>query len=316
MAATSSQSREITAYSPLEAAEAQIKFARSLDALLSPDSHGYVTNADVFDEEDVPDTVIRGLPTEVPSTEAFWRYALACSPKSSIGTSDDFLVLSSDQFYGHSTWFWTRKEMRVDDHGVMGGAVELIPTDVEHSLKMLSELRESRPSLGRARALDLGGGVGRVAAEVLAKEFATVDVADVAEQMLSVAKTRLGTHAGDMIAARMHLFDPPAGRKYDCIWMQWCLGYVMDTDLVALFGRLRRALAPGGVIVIKETSDTGAHAASSGRAFMIDAEDMSVTRGPRYWAKVISLAKLKFVKESKMASMPDAWLPVFAWVCE
>jgi hypothetical protein len=40
--------------------------------------------------------------------------------------------------------------------------------------------------------------------------------------------------------------------RYTCIWIQWCLLYLTDEDVVTLFERAREGLQPGGLIMVKE----------------------------------------------------------------
>ena len=42
-----------------------------------------------------------------------------------------------------------------------------------------------------------------------------------------------------------------AGCRYDCIWIQWCLLYLTDADVLTMFDRARRGLKPDGMIVVK-----------------------------------------------------------------
>ncbi len=41
-------------------------------------------------------------------------------------------------------------------------------------------------------------------------------------------------------------------RPYDCIWIQWCLLYLTDPDVIVMFNKTRQALAPDGLIFVKE----------------------------------------------------------------
>ena len=67
-------------------------------------------------------------------------------------------------------------------------------------------------------------------------------------------------------------WQPEDGIRYDLIWMQWCVGYLTDEELVRYLQRCREALDPSaGVIVVKENTST------SGRD-LFDDTDSSVTR--------------------------------------
>ena len=40
--------------------------------------------------------------------------------------------------------------------------------------------------------------------------------------------------------------------SFDCFWIQWCIGHLVDLELVDLLERLKRNLAHNGFIVIKD----------------------------------------------------------------
>ena len=40
--------------------------------------------------------------------------------------------------------------------------------------------------------------------------------------------------------------------RYDLIWVQWVLLYLTDSDLLLVLRRLRLALKPGGLMIVKE----------------------------------------------------------------
>lgn len=59
-------------------------------------------------------------------------------------------------------------------------------------------------------------------------------------------------------------------QTYDLIWTQWVSIYLTDKDFVDFFERCRKALNPGGLLVIKENV--------SNHGFLVDNEDNSITR--------------------------------------
>ena len=67
-------------------------------------------------------------------------------------------------------------------------------------------------------------------------------------------------------------WQPEDGIRYDLIWMQWCVGYLTDEELVRYLQRCREALDPSaGVIVVKENTSTSG-------CDLFDDTDSSVTR--------------------------------------
>lgn len=138
------------------------------------------------------------------------------------------------------------------------------PDDVKESNALLRTLRSTRKSMQWGNAADLGGGIGRICRGVLLSHFTNVDLVEQNAGLVKVAKEAYLADAlrgadtppdtpavRDIVQAGLQDWAPAAG-AFDCIWIQWVAGYVLDPDFVALLRRLVAALAPGGVIVVKE----------------------------------------------------------------
>ena len=138
-------------------------------------------------------------------------------------------------------------ERCVAEVGVLGGG-------------QLERLRRGggRHEREQVRALDLGAGVGRVSRGLLLHLADEVDMCDgcakfvaQAEQQLGGARTGARGRMGRFICSDLQSFVPDA-RRYDLIWMQWCVGYLTDEHLSRLLRDCGRALAPEGLLVIKD----------------------------------------------------------------
>ena len=62
--------------------------------------------------------------------------------------------------------------------------------------------------------------------------------------------------------------------RYDCIWIQWCLLYLTDTDVQSMFDRASAGLKPDGLIIVKENVCK--------EGFIVDNDDSSLTRSNAY----------------------------------
>ncbi len=190
------------------------------------------------------------------------------------------------QWYAGAQKYWS--EADPTNNGVLGGYERVHPADAEDSLRFMWKnklCRRTGPTPG-SRALDVAAGVGRVTDAVLLRVCDTVDLLEGAQPLLDAAKEKLAPHGdrvGEYICAPMQDFAPAAGR-YNLIWLQWCVGCLADDDLVAFLGRCRAALAPGGLIVVKdnvqeeEESDT----------YLVDDDDNSVMRTREYFEKMLT----------------------------
>lgn len=92
------------------------------------------------------------------------------------------------------------------------------------------------------------------------------------------------------------------GAPYDVIWIQWVLLYLIDSDLIDFLKRAKKALAPNGMIIIKEN-----HTRSG---FFIDNDDNSITRSDTHFKTIFESAGLKLVKEETQTDFPKELFPV------
>jgi protein N-terminal methyltransferase len=97
---------------------------------------------------------------------------------------------------------------------------------------------------------------------------------------------------------------------YDVIWMQWVLLYLIDSDLIALLKRAKKALAPNGIIVIKENHTR------SGNGFFIDKDDNSITRSDTHFRSIFESAGIKILKEEQQSDFPKELFPVSMWALQ
>ena len=51
---------------------------------------------------------------------------------------------------------------------------------------------------------------------------------------------------------RLEAYAPPRGVLFDLVWVQWTLQYLIDADVVAALRALAAALAPNGLLIVKE----------------------------------------------------------------
>lgn len=122
----------------------------------------------------------------------------------------------------------------------------------------------------RSLILNIRDSIGRVTQGLL------VDVADAVDVVEPIAKFVIPLQEVPGVRTVFNVglegWRPADGVLYDLIWIQWCVGYLTDEQLVAFLKQCRAALNPdGGIMVVKENLST-----SGGDA--IDEADGSVTR--------------------------------------
>ena len=124
-----------------------------------------------------------------------------------------------------------------------------------------------------------------------------MDTIEPVEHYLATARERLspgGVAALSGCAVRF-VCEPlqlwtPAPRRFDVIWVQWCMGHLTDEDFVIFLRRCCDGLKPGGLVVVKENNCAD--------GFVVDKVDSSLTRSNDYFQALFDTAGLDVVKVS------------------
>ncbi len=196
---------------------------------------------------------------------------------------------------------------------MLGGLAEVAPDDEKESLQVLKRLQSSRPEMSWDRAADLGGGIGRVTKAVLAKYFKTVDLIEQNATLASLAQEEYlsgCSQLGAVTACGLQDWQPGAD-SYDCVWVQWVAGYILDPHFIQLLRCISTALRPGGVLVVKENVT---HTATA--ALWMDHADASTIRSRQYFEELFRMAGLGVVRSTRQRKWPDDLYPIQVWVLQ
>jgi protein N-terminal methyltransferase len=193
---------------------------------------------------------------------------------------------------GDFPWY-TRIELR-GSKAFLAKVRRLIPTLSEHG----------KFSLG----VDCGAGVGRVTKDFLSDVCEVVDIVEPVEKFTQPLKEgELGQRGviGDVYNVGLQDWNPH--KKYDLIWIQWCVGHCTDAQLVAYFARCRECLKDSGIIVVKENLSTDPLGND-----MYDELDSSVTRTDAKFKTIFNSTGLEVVKSEIQTGFPKQYklLPV------
>jgi SAM-dependent methyltransferase len=158
--------------------------------------------------------------------------------------------------------FWDEARRRADADQQTGYLTDAWPAAVARNRfrgelaqvdRWLASLRVRRGS-----ALDVGCGTG-VWLEQLARRFERAEGIDLSREMVASALARLAAAgARNATAAHRAVAELPVGAVYDFVFVGGLLMYVPDAELDAVVDRLAAVVAPGGVIVLRETTHAGA----------------------------------------------------------
>ncbi|CAE7448395.1 Mettl11b [Symbiodinium natans] len=221
-----------------------------------------------------------------------------------------------DKFYKVNADWWVKGyEGRVSLEGTMIGD-EASEEDVLHSQDFLRKALSlacfaSEEGLTQpCSALDCGAGIGRVTKHVLLPAVCgNVTLVDQSLKWLQTAQKYLA-HAKDrchFVHCRLENFQPSA--KFDIIWIQWTLQYLIDEDAVYLLQHVAAGLTQQGIIVLKENNlsqdSVSFHMDTPGKEGRFD-----ITRSPKHLSVLVELAGLK-VSHMELWDECSCWVLVY-----
>lgn len=184
--------------------------------------------------------------------------------------------------------------------------------DLRGSKSFLAKVRRlatPAPSGKLQRAVDCGAGVGRVTEGLLCEASAVVDIVEPVEKFANVVREsdlEANGSIGQVNVVGLQDWDPGT-TKYDLVWIQFCVNYLTDVQLLAVLLRARDALTETGLIVVKENLSTDREEKD-----MYDAEDSSVIRTDRKFRSLFRDAKLNVTASDLQTGFPKHFklLPV------
>ena len=196
--------------------------------------------------------------------------------------------------------------MEASVSGMLGNLPTLNIEDIKGSTNFLRQIFKHKPCIERNRALDCGAGIGRVAKELLCKEFKTVDLLEQDEKFCEKAKENLIStgNLGHVFNVGLQDFRHSGQATYDIIWCQWFLGHLLDVHVIESMILLSTILSPHGYIIVKENF-------SSSSEPIIDETDSSVTRPLKHFKGLLKKANLRVVKECRQLNFPNDLYPVY-----
>ncbi|RSL89912.1 hypothetical protein CEP51_000980 [Fusarium floridanum] len=206
------------------------------------------------------------------------------------GSAPDSLISMED---GKKYW----EGIEADVNGMLGGIPSVTRIDLQGSRTFLARLgigiKTGRKMV--SRALEGGAGIGRVTEGLLTQVAEVVDIIEPITKFTDVLQGKPGV--GNIFNVGLEGWKPEDGVKYDLIWTQWCVGHLPDDLLVEYFERCKSALAPDGVIVIKENLSTNG-------VDVFDDLDSSVTREDEKFLALFKQAGLQVVRSDIQRGFP------------
>ena len=134
---------------------------------------------------------------------------------------------------------------------VLGGFEKSHLPDVKCSCELLNGLILTK-QLKPGNALDLAAGIGRVTEFVLCNFFKEIDLVEKDKKFIDKCKVKFSSNDKIKKIYMESLENFKFERKYDLIWMQWCLENLEDEDLDPFLKKCFDNLNEDGIIIVKE----------------------------------------------------------------
>lgn len=270
-----------------------------------------------FEDASVPYLTIHGAPSgyDVQSDRYhdtivhLWHTTIARKPILGTTAADGDDEAVQREWYDKSAGYW--REQSADVSGMLGGFDCMHADDIRESRALITSMFPHCTAQNTLRALDCGAGIGRITKHLLCGLCGGgVDLMDTVDIFVERARTYVDNdNLRETFVCSMQDFVPSKA-QYDIIWVQWCVMYLTDRDLIDFLKRCTGGLKPGGVIVVKDNitrSNTG---------FVFDSSDNSFVRSAPHFEAVFAHAGLRVREERDQIKLPENVMRVRMWALE
>ena len=158
-------------------------------------------------------------------------------------------IRTKEDWYKKREEYWASEEPTLKS--VLGGFENSQLPDVKCSCELLNGLILTK-QLNPGSCLDCGAGIGRVTEYVLSNFFKEIDLVEKDKKFIEKCKTKFSGNSKIKKIYMSPLESFNFERKYDLIWIQWCLENLEDEDLEPFLNKCYTNLNDDGLIIVKE----------------------------------------------------------------
>ncbi len=183
-------------------------------------------------------------------------------------------------------------------------------------VEILKTFIQTLPKRAAFRAIDVAGGDGRLSRSLLLKLYQRVDLFDACPVAVKKAKAAMVNQPNFGYAEQATMQGFRWHYNYSAIFMVWCVGYLENTDLIALLrrakvkldqgiDRISRGTLPGSLIIILDNV--------LGRGEVSELIKGQRVRSTAELESIYAEAGLIIHKRSGAKKMPEPYREVFVW---
>ena len=214
--------------------------------------------------------------------------------------------------------YWSSVEPNLTS--VLGNEIIQLP-DVKCSCELLNGLILSK-QLNPKSCLDCAAGIGRVTEYVLSNFFSEIDLFEKDKVFLEKCKQKFigNDKVKNIYESSLEKFQ--FEKKYDLIWIQWCLENLEDEDLIPFLKKCKENLCENGKIIVKENyyffdnSEDNKNKNLHNINYEYSKEDFSKQRLDSFYINLFINMGFKIINHFINPNWPNKIMPLIVYVLE
>lgn len=216
---------------------------------------------------------------------------------------------NSEKWYVTSRFYWSTQEPTIES--MINGPENASSPDLKFTFNVLSLLKFEEKIKG-GRVADCGGGIGRVAFQVLLHFFDRIDVIDPIPHFLFKSKEIIEKDV-PIETIRCGLEEWTPTNTYDAFWCQWSLCQLTDADLISFLKKCKESSTDKALFLIKE--NVAGHDFDVAKSqYEYSSEKSAIYRTYKHWLDIFAQCGLVLMEYRIQPDWPDNMLTVVLFV--
>ena len=214
-----------------------------------------------------------------------------------------------DKWYVESRFYWSIQEPTIES--MINGPENSSTPDLKFSYTVLSLLKFEEKING-GRVADCGGGIGRVAYQVLSHFYDKIDIIDPIPHFLFKAQETIEKDS-NIETDQVGLEEWNPHNTYDAFWCQWVLCQLTDEHLVEFLKKCKENSTDSALFFVKENV-AGHDFQAQKSQYEYNSEKNAIYRTFNHWVELFNSAGLILSEYRVQPDWPDNMLSVVLFV--